>query len=81
LKESFIKNIGKGLSQPLNSFSIRFSEEGSIGIQSNSVLLDKAFLKQYKLSKDYKLAVCGSSKLLPESFNNFSMEDIIQFFT
>ncbi|MDH4471935.1 MAG: 4'-phosphopantetheinyl transferase superfamily protein [Fluviicola sp.] len=80
LKESFIKHSGKGLSQALNAFTILFSENGGIGIESDGKRLDYLFLKQYSLAEGYKLAVCGANELLPESIEYCSMDAITSFF-
>jgi len=73
LKESFIKNRGKGLSIPLDSFtikvkkedvefkpamSVRYSGQEPSGCLSPEDLKVKYFFRQYDMDKNYKMAVC-----------------------
>lgn len=79
LKESFIKNSGKGLSQGLNSFTILFSES-TIRVMLEGKMLENVYLKQYFLDEGYKLAVCASSAVLPETIRYCSLDEVIGFF-
>lgn len=61
MKESFLKNIGKGLSMPLNSFCIKEVDgEYITGGEYSSVY----FFNQLHLDEEYKLAVCSKKKIL-----------------
>ncbi len=58
LKESFIKQKGKGLSIPLNSFTVSLTPEQPITLEENGNRLP-LFFKQYQPDNAYKMAVCG----------------------
>lgn len=79
LKESFIKHSGKGLSQELNSFTIFFSEH-TIRVLLEGKTLENGYLKQYFLEEGYKLAVCASGEVLPETIQYYSLDEVIGFF-
>lgn len=81
LKESYIKFIGKGLSHPLNSFSIVFANNSKINIEVDTRILESTFFKQYDVDKDYKMAVCCSHSDMPEQPVIYSINDIVNFFS
>ncbi|NVO09179.1 MAG: 4'-phosphopantetheinyl transferase superfamily protein [Bacteroidales bacterium] len=81
LKESYIKFIGKGLSHPLDSFSIVFSNNSKINIEVNAKILENTFFKQYDVDKVYKMAVCCSHPDMPEKPVVYNISDLVDFFS
>ncbi len=66
LKESYIKAIGRGLSCPLNSFSIKFRNSKDIVLISQGKVIQEIFFKQYTIDTSYKMAVCAFNNTFPE---------------
>lgn len=80
LKESYIKYIGKGLSHPLNSFSMRISSTSRISIEVNNTMLENIYFKQYSIDKGYKMAVCSSHADLPEQAIIINRNELVDQF-
>ena len=80
LKESYIKAVGKGLSMPLHSFKVNFSNKKYITIVTKDGVVPNKFLKQYGMDKKYKMAVCASHKGFPESVIFLTVEQICEYF-
>ncbi len=80
LKESYIKIVGKGLSLPLNSFSIRFLDSNEIRIKAEGKFLENKFFTRYDIDKNYKMAVCTFHKSFPESVIPKTISELVQSF-
>ncbi len=64
LKESYLKAWGRGLSIPLNSFTLR-KEENHIKLITQKEFKN-CYFKQYQIDKDYKLSLCAATRKLCE---------------
>ncbi|MEC0094197.1 4'-phosphopantetheinyl transferase family protein [Paenibacillus macquariensis] len=76
LKESYIKNIGLGLSIPLHLISFTVNGE-DIGFE-NRHTSEIRYFKQYHVDDQYKLSVCAYGGNFPEEISIGSFEQLIQ---
>lgn len=73
LKESYIKAVGKGLYQGLDTFSILFTN-GNIRLKG--VPQDSHFsFKQYSIDKNYKLSVCAAGNIQSDALHILDLND------
>ncbi len=79
LKESFLKLVGKGLSIPLDTFTIAIDPENSITISECVENTAAVYFKQFDFDPGYAIAACAMS----DSFENvvsLSVQEINLFF-
>jgi 4'-phosphopantetheinyl transferase len=77
LKESFIKWLGKGLSYPLQSFSIQPGTDMGL---SWPIVDQACFFNQPNADPDHKMAVCSTTKGFPEQMIVKSIDDLLASF-
>jgi 4'-phosphopantetheinyl transferase len=76
LKESFIKWLGKGLSFPLQSFSILPGTNQGLSWPT----VDHAcYFNQPNADPDYKMAVCSTTEGFPEQMILKSIDDLLAY--
>ncbi|MFC5704207.1 4'-phosphopantetheinyl transferase family protein [Cohnella faecalis] len=76
-KESYVKAIGSGLSKPLDSFSVVFSERlGGTGIIDG----EQWHLRQYPLDPGYVLTSCAKSRMSAEAVDIVDLERLLDSF-
>ena len=61
IKESYLKAVGEGLSKPLNSFCVTFTNDGPAlsGLQSEWQL------REYRVADGYRCALCAAAGSVP----------------
>ncbi|MCP5052796.1 MAG: 4'-phosphopantetheinyl transferase superfamily protein [bacterium] len=80
LKESYIKLLGKGLSHPLNDFSIRFNPEGEISIKEYGQSREDIFFNLYNVDPNYRMGLCATHNQMPGHVNILTMEQLTRHF-
>lgn len=79
LKESFIKCIGKGLSMPLNKFSIYFDEKDEIRVDTRESKNIFSF-KEIVFDSKYKISICSQGNCIANEFDYIIQNQLIKEF-
>ncbi|MEI5908949.1 4'-phosphopantetheinyl transferase superfamily protein [Bacillus spongiae] len=79
VKESVLKNIGKGLSLSLKSFHTKFSNE-DIQVKFENPLSENLYVKTYDFDYRYKLAACALHNDFPNHITYINIAKIIQYY-
>jgi len=75
IKESYLKLVGKGLTQSLSSFSVeKCNETFNINIKKTKIDVN---IKQYDIGQGYKLSICAYEGKFAETIKIRSVEDCI----
>lgn len=76
-KESYMKALGKGLTIPLDSFSVQSEKGGGMKLTRGDQLHRWNF-NQYHLDPNYSLTVCAQSKEFPQEINILQTMNLTQ---
>lgn len=76
LKESYIKFLGKGLTIPLDSFSI-VKDKGKIELKRPLSGHQTSF-NQYDLDNNYKLSLCAENNYFPKQIKLITSNSVYQ---
>jgi len=75
IKESYLKAIGRGLTQHLNSFTI--CKNGDSYILTGNEKAKEYGIETHELSHDYMMAVCAPLPYSPSDIKHVSLKEII----
>lgn len=78
LKESYLKSIGKGLTQPLSSFTIsKIGNKINLGESGKPA---EVFLYHVDLEEGYVLSVCAGEEIGNQKIEIINIEDLLAFY-
>lgn len=79
LKESYIKAWGKGLSIPLDSFSLKINSLNDIELKTSNAYKG-CYFRQYDIDPAYKMAVCSLKSEFPDHVEEKNADELIKYF-
>lgn len=75
LKESYVKQIGKGLSYPLDAFSI-VDFDGQWRLRVGDEILNDVYFRTYMIDSAYEAAVCSGHSRFPHSIQVWRVDEL-----
>jgi len=78
LKESYLKAVGKGLSLPLNDFTISIRGEETVLKDASGNRLNTFSFRRYEIDKGYKLSVCAAGEIVCEKLVFRTLDEVIK---
>ncbi|MFJ7887259.1 4'-phosphopantetheinyl transferase family protein [Lysinibacillus xylanilyticus] len=80
IKESVIKNIGQGLSIPLDSFyTLLNGDQATVHFDNNDFENDQYYVKVFEFCPQYKVAACALHNNFPEAINILEPSKFLPF--
>lgn len=76
IKESYLKAIGRGLTQHLNSFTI--CKKGNLYQLTGNPEAERYAIEALEVSPDYAMAICSPLPFLPAMISHVALKDIIK---
>jgi 4'-phosphopantetheinyl transferase len=74
IKESYLKAIGRGLTQHLNSFTI-IKKQNSYQLTGNKEA-EKYSIETHELAQDYRMAICSPQPFEPSVITHVTLKEI-----
>ncbi len=79
LKESYLKAVGQGITEPLRVFTIARKDDDMFGVQKRGQWLNNFRLRLYQLTASYPLAVCATSSSFPRRIQIIDWKQCVHF--